>query len=160
MASKDERALAARAAAQAALAAAGQSVAPPAPRTAGLYAAAPAPLGLSEHTRSLLASSKALGALAGSGGGSSSASASTGASKSEWLQAPEGFYFHPPSGVAQWAKPAGAAPPAPLPSGWFAADSGGGAPYFYTAHFINARGEEGSLVTWERPSAPPNLGRL
>ena len=168
MASKDEReraALAARAAARAQLSAAGQ-VLPQA------YGAMPSGggggggAGLTEQTRSLLAACKAAG-LDTSGrpsAGASSSSSSSSSGGGGWAQAPQGFYFHPASGVAQWAAPpaAGAqraAPPAPLPQGWFLADSAEG-PYYYTASFTNARGVVGQLRTWERPSAPPATGAL
>jgi hypothetical protein len=166
MASKDEReraALAARAAARAQLSAAGQVL----PQAYG--AAMPGGgvgvgggAGLTEQTRSLLAACKAAG-LDTTGRPSAGASSSSGSSNGGggWVQAPQGFYFHPPSGVAQWAAPpaASAQPPAPLPQGWFLADSAEG-PYYYTASFTNARGVVGQLRTWERPSAPPATGAL
>jgi hypothetical protein len=154
---KERAALAARAAAKAHLSAVGQTLPPPAFKPGSLSLSS-APLALSEETRKLLASRVALGgAGSSSSGSSSSSSGSSGSGKSsDWVQSPQGFYFHQPSGIAQWAAPKGAAAgTSPLPSGWHLADSPEG-PYYYTAHFTNARGQEGQLVTWQRPTAPPH----
>lgn len=155
---KEEReraALAARAAARAQLAAAGQVL--PTPALPGAAAAPGAPLGLTEQTRSLLAARNATDAAASAASAREGASGS--AASAGWAQAPQGFFFHEKGGLVQWADPRAAPSTAPLPQGWFVGE-GAGKPYYYTALFTNARGVEGQLCTWERPAAPPNFSNL
>jgi hypothetical protein len=150
---REAAALAARAAARAKLAAAGQLL-----PTAGAGALVPPP---SRHflegldpARKLLAARAAFGESGGGGGGGGGGAVPVG-----WAVAEDGsgrrYYYSRELGRSQWVRPADAAGGPPLPAGWFEAEAGGGARYFFTAAFTNVAGAVGSLVTWERPTAPP-----
>lgn len=152
-------ALAARAAARAKLAAAGQ-VLPSAP---GASAPPPAPSSFlaMDPSRKLLAVrtafslAGAVGVGGGGGGGGSSGGVPVG-----WSSAEDGagrrYYYSRTLARSSWVRPSdGGSGGASLPSGWWEAEAWGGARYYFSAPFTNAQGVQGSLVTWERPSKSP-----
>ncbi len=161
---REAAALAARAAARAKLSAAGQ-VLPPAPGAPVYLLSSSAPTTLLaglDVSAKLLAARSAFSSQGGEGGGGSGGSGgdSSGAPVPVgWAAAEDGggrrYYYSRTLARSTWVRPSDASGGPPLPPGWFEAEAGGGSRYFFTAPFTNAQGAQGSLVTWERPSAPP-----
>ena len=147
---REATALAARAAARAKLAAAGQLL----PSNSLLGSGAGSAGG--DNTRRLVAARAAFKSLQSADAPSNRAEP---ALPQGWAPARDaagrGYYFEKSTGRASWS--AGEATGAPLPRGWWRAESSSGT-YYYTAPFVNSNGVAGSLVTWEEPHAsPPSL---